>query len=81
MARLIGQPVKLCYWKSISESHSQEGEIFRNQHQEIPFYKCKYSCVGNKVNCPYYELREMDLVSEEIMEDSSRITGLDEMCI
>ena len=60
-----------CYWKDCSESQSREGEAFRLNYPYIPFNtRCRIKCDGHNTQCEFYELRWLDDIQEELMEDS-----------
>lgn len=65
--------MRRCWHKGIAESTSPEARQVRLQNPEINYKICQYKCSGyvNYGTCGYYELRELNPIEEETIEDSS----------
>lgn len=68
--------MKMCYMKIVAESNTTGALDFKSQYPDINFQYCK-KCHGDNPSCKFYELRVLDDIHEELIEDSSLIKQLE----
>lgn len=61
--------MKICYFKTLSESPSIEGKRMRDNYKDIDFKFCRYRCAGYDCGtCENYTIQEMNKLELEVIK-------------